>query len=191
MKYSIFKNTPKQGDQINLYNTFNLDSFNKELRLDPEQIINILDEFKWEVYPNTARIMEYLISYLFENMGGSNETPTNEVMSFMYVLLNSPAFKFKEFLEGLQKAVNIDNIFRYIVENDFKPPEEYITLLQKSISCDPIFNVLRTRHSFQMTVGSTSEQVTLFIQNIEKEIFDYMEGAKSIENNFNHLLDNN
>lgn len=191
MKYSIFKNTPRDGDRVQLYDIFQLDSFGRDLVLKPEQINTILDRFKWDTMPNATVLMEHLISYLFENMGGNDETPTNEVMAFMYVLLNSPAFKMTEFMESLKKAVHIDNICRYIQENELMPPEEYMALLKLNVNCDLVFEVIRVRHSFKMRVGMPQEEIDAFVTKVTEEIEAYLDGAKSIEDNYTDLLNNN
>jgi hypothetical protein len=172
-----------------VWDLFELDSFNRLLGILPDQIIEILDRYIGVYNVPEAELELYVAMALYDRMGGTDKTPTNEAIAFMFVLLNSPNFRFQEFVTLMVRTIYTDNVFKYLEEARVSAPSEYInslyTLLEHNVA---ICTILSDRHKFTVDTEMPEDEQVLFNATILHNVEDYLKGGDATLNAFNNLI---
>lgn len=189
MSFYILKSAyPK--DRGLIWDIFKLDSFNRNLELTEESINLILSEFNGELAPREVEIHALLSQELFKNMGGTKDTPIEEVAAFFYVLYNTPNFSFKEYEKIISHSIFIDNSFRYFQEQNIVVPFQYIVTLKTTLKDARIFEMISKRHIFTIDTSSSIEEADKFFDTISNYIVDYYKRESNVLDQINRIINN-
>lgn len=177
---SIIKKDVPAGS-ISVWDIFSLDSFNKKLGLDVDHIIRILDRFSGNLDIQHLDIQADIVTALYEHMGGNKDTPPTEIMAFMFVLLNSPNFRFLEFCTMMIHACYADSTLRYLREMEVKTPPSYIQNMYDNVANIAVNNILNSRHIISLDPKIIGEEAEQFGKDISDILIDYYSGGSALD----------
>jgi hypothetical protein len=172
-----------------VWDIFELDTFNKQLGLLPEQIIEMLDIYSGYTLIPQAELELHVTVALYLRMGGSEKTPVNEVMAFMFVLLNSPNFRFPEFVKLMATAIHMDNTMKYLEETEAIVPSQYADELYATLNNNVILNILHSRHQYTVDTEMPKEEALAFTHSILQNVETYLNGSSATEEAFKDLFE--
>lgn len=173
-----------------VWSLFEVDSFNKELTLSRESIITILDYYSGNLDPLKVELEVDVAKHLYLSMGGSKETPANEIVAFMFVLLRTPNYKYEDYLHKMLNACYIDTVFRYFSELEISAPYQYILSLKSLINDDTLYRVLSARYEFSVDTESSTEEHLEFLKGLMSSITAYFQGGSETLDFINTIINN-
>lgn len=178
MKSILKTNIPDDSKLV--WDIFELDSLNRQLGLSAESIISMLDKFSGVMNVPKVEIQAELVTALFKHMGGNINTPTNETMAFMYILLNSPNFRFPEFHSMMVNAIYVDNTLRYLSELELNAPPQFIQAMYDTIGNAAVINILNFRYTILLK-EMDDEAADLFAKGIQQHLESYYSGGSALD----------
>ena len=184
----ILKITEPQSGSV--WDIFNLDSFNRELKLTIDQTNHILDTFSGEMGIVDTRLKTMLAEALFVNMGGDENTSARETMSFMYVLLATENFRFKEFNSCMLNAIQIESTFRYAEELQEVVPAQCVQALLDTVDLSAVKSILIDRHKFPITTEVSNEAALEYTAQLFDNVPNYFKGGGESLEAFKQLFNN-
>lgn len=180
MDLNPLKNNIPNGS-TSVWDIFELDSFNQGLGLSVDGVTTILDKFRGILEVPSLDLQAMITKYLYIHMGGTEDTPTTEVIAFMFVLLNSPNFRFLEFNTMMTHAIYVDNTLRYLSELELSAPPSFIQSMYDSVGNPAVNNILNARYTITLANGMNPEEIENFTNDIHNNLVEYYSGGSALD----------
>lgn len=186
MEFEMLKKVPDRSGDEPIKDLFNLGELDMTLTILPEQIYNICDTNRGTLSITKLEMLGIISNYLFINMGGSKDTAPETVMAFMYLLVGTNKFNYNQITSDLLTAVSADNAFKYLYDNDIKPPAEFLEKIFNTAG-EWLYRVLMDRYQLEEEKGWPEDKVQEFLNTITSKTTAYVRGEGGLNNLLNDL----
>ena len=95
----------------------------------------------------------------------------------MFNLIKNNRYELKIILETFKKIYNTNYLFENFIDND-----------QNNFNNDTFYKLLETEFGFDISILSQNENIKKYLDNIEKQITEYLDNQDGGFNFINHLL---
>lgn len=175
MKYNILKPgmSIEPGVMVgrDLKSTFNIDAFSIDrLTITKNQWYEFFDLLSGDLSKNTkVSVDKFLVSFLIEN--AERRIPTiEEMISFMYLLLRSPMFRYEEFFSEAVFAYNFNTMCKFFQDTGATVPTSFLKAVSKTINSEAMYHIVVDRYDFKVSDQFTPQEIIRFNQSLEQDI---------------------
>lgn len=186
--FRILKDKQTNHTEGKLWDVFELDSFHLKSGLvvviKPEEIFTIIDKFKFYTkIPESALISE-LTHYIFQSLGGSKDTPVQEVLAFSYTLFASPNLRLPEMFLSFTHAIHFNTCLSYLLENDVPTPNQYLSAIYELVKNRTTFDLVLSRYQDLLLVEMEDDAYSKWLEDLPNKVDDYIKGVNATKNLF-------
>jgi hypothetical protein len=171
------------------WDIFEVDSFGfssgVQIKLSVDQVNVLLDRYAFYPVLPDAELMSELIHMLFTSIGGTKDTPVQEVLAISYLFFMTPNLRVKDMFNSVVKAIHCFTTLSYLVENEKDLPSQYLMSMKNVIQDDPLYHMVVARYPDLKVITTLSEEEFLaWITEVDENMHDYIKGINATKNLF-------
>ena len=189
MNFEIYKHKLDLNiDEINsnLSTVFGLEKFKmpKLIHLTREQITYMLDRFGQKKNLPKIAVVSSVASCIFQNVGGSDDMPSTDVMAISYIMFTSDNLRLHSYVQEINRAIDVENVFSYAEDTGVAVPRQFVMRIRESMP-EYLWDILINRHEFKVDTQIDDKEADRIIDKMFEDVIDYLQSSK----NTHELLD--
>jgi len=182
--FKIIKDVDMKQSKHYLYDVFALDSFSRTDLGNPTkaQLLDLLKHYHGVLNIPKAELEAKIAMLMYENLGGTLDTPTTEIVAFMFCLLRTPNLQYETVVSSVSSCIHVSNVFYYFQETDKIVPWEFVEGCQTRINDDTYMDIVAQQVEFIVDREMSEKDIDEFDISLTDELEVFFNGEDTTRN---------